>query len=160
MNFRRLTAATLACSAVVFGASVLAGQGRAQAGSQPTYLCSAADKQFIFTVSSNMMQLGYWSDALVQHDAEPGVVVKQAKAEADQVHATRPLDRTLLATRDLLGSMFLEYSKAVAVTARGRDAKVHMDNAWRLADASHDLLAGAKDGLAGQGCDVTPLLGT
>jgi hypothetical protein len=110
-------------------------------------------------VSQNMVQLGYWSDALVHQDASPDVVVRQAKAEADQVHATRPLDRTLHATRDLLGSMFLEYSKAVAVTATGRDAKKHMDNAWRLARASHDLLAGAKDGLGRQGCDVTPLLG-
>jgi hypothetical protein len=110
-------------------------------------------------VSSNMVQLGYWSDALVHHDAEPEVVVKQAKAEAGQVHATRPVDRTLLATRDLLGSMFLEYSKAVAVTASGRDAKAHMEHAWQLAHASHDLLAGAKAGLSRQGCDVSPLLG-
>jgi hypothetical protein len=159
MDFRRLIAATLACSAVVFGVSVLVGQGRAQAGSQPTYVCSPADKQFIATVSTNMMQLGYWSDALVHDDASPGVVVRQAKAEAGQLHATRPVDRTLLATRDLLGSMFLEYSKAVAVTATGRDAKSHMDSAWRLAHASHDLLTGAKAGLYHQGCDVSPLLG-
>ena len=71
MNFRRLTAATLACSAIVFGGSVLAGQGRAQAGSQPSYVCSAADRQFIAMVSQNMVQLGYWSDALVHDDAEP-----------------------------------------------------------------------------------------
>ena len=135
------------------------GQSKAQAGSQPTYSCSAADKQFIDMVSQNLVQLGYWSDALVHNDAEPGVVVKQAKAEAAQVYATRPLDRTLRSTQELLGSMFLEYSKAVAVTAKGRDAKVHMDSAWRLAHASHDLLAGAKVGLSRAGCDVTPLLG-
>jgi hypothetical protein len=160
MNFRRLTTAMLALSALVFGIAVLAGQGKAQAGSQLTYVCSAADRQFIDMVSQNMTQLGYWSDALVHNDAEPDVVAKQAKAEAAQVHATRPIDRTLAATRELLGSMFLEYSKAVAVTATGRDAKSHMDAAWRLAHASHDLLAGAKVGLAGQGCDVTPLLDT
>jgi hypothetical protein len=160
MNFRRLSAATLACSALVFGTSVLVGQGRAQAGSQLSYVCSPADKQFILTVSTNMVQLGYWSDALVHNDAEPEVVIKQAKAEAGQVQGTRPLDRTLLATRDLLASMFVEYSKAVAVTANGKDAKTHMDHAWQLAGASHDLLAGAKDGLGRQGCDVTPLLGT
>ena len=136
------------------------GQSRAQAGSLPTYSCSAADKQFIDMVSQNLVQLGYWSDALVNNDAEPGVVVKQAKAEAAQVDATRPLDPTLRASQDLLSSMFLEYSKAVAVTAKGRDAKVHMDSAWRLAHASHDLLAGAKVGLGRAGCDVTPLLGT
>jgi hypothetical protein len=159
MHVRRLTAAMLASSAVIFGVSILVGQGRAQAGATPTYVCSAPDKQFISTVSSNMLQLSYWSDALVDHDVDPDVVVKQAKAEAGQVHATRPSDRTLLAARDLLGSMFLEYSKAVAVTARGRDAKVHLGNAWRLAHASHDLLAGAQGGLGANGCDVTVLLG-
>jgi hypothetical protein len=33
-----------------------------------------------------------------------------------------------------------------------------MTTAWRLAHAVHDLLAGAKDGLGAQGCDVSPLL--
>lgn len=158
MQLRRLTAATLAASAVIFGSSVLVGQGRAQAGATPSYVCSAADKQFINTVSANMTQLGYWSDALVHHDVAADVVVKQAKAEAGQVHATRPTDRTLRATRDVLGSMFLEYSKAIAVSVRGHDAQHHMESAWRLARASHDLLAGAKSGLGAQGCDVSPLL--
>jgi hypothetical protein len=54
--------------------------------------------------------------------------------------------------------MFLEYSKAVATTVKGRDAAHHMQNAWRLAHASHKLLSGAKNGLAAQGCDVSPLL--
>jgi hypothetical protein len=160
MHLRRLTAATLASSAVIFGGSILVGQSRAQAGATPTYVCSAADKQFVATVSSNMMQLGYWSDALVHHDVAPEVVVKEAKSESTQIRATRPTDRTLRATRDVLSSMFVEYSKAVAVTARGRDAQLHMNNAWRLAHASHDLLAGAKSGLGAQGCDVTPLLGS
>lgn len=158
MELKRLSAATLALSAVVFGASVLAGNSRAEA-SPVTFMCSAADKQFIKIVGTNMMQLGYWSDALVARDASPGVVVQQARSEAAQVHATRPTDRTLEATRGLLASMFLEYSKAVDVTAKGHDAKAHMDNAWRLARASHDLLAGAKDGLRRQGCDIAPLLG-
>jgi hypothetical protein len=160
MHLRRLTAATLASSAVIFGGSILVGQSRAQAGATPTYVCSAADRQFVATVSSNMMQLGYWSDALVHHDVAPEVVVKEAKSESAQIRATRPTDRTLRATRDVLSSMFVEYSKAVAVTARGRDAQLHLNNAWRLAHASHDLLAGAKSGLGAQGCDVTPLLGS
>ncbi|MDX6485844.1 MAG: hypothetical protein QOF43_997 [Gaiellaceae bacterium] len=158
MRVKRLAAATLATSALVFGASVLVANGRAQSGQSISYICSPADKQFISTVSSNLMQLGYWSDALVNHDVEPAVVVKQAKAEADQVGATRPVDRTLHATRDLIGSMFLEYSKAVAITSRGRDPQKHMNNAWRLATSVHELLAGGKAGLATQGCDVSPLL--
>jgi hypothetical protein len=158
VKVKRLTAATLATAALVFGASVLVGNGRAQAAQPVSFVCSAADKQFITTVSSNLMQLGYWSDALVSRDVEPSVVVSQAKAEAQQVGQTRPQDRTLHATRDLLGSMFLEYSKAVAITAHGRSATTHMTTAWRLARSVHDLLAGAKDGLGAQGCDVSPLL--
>ena len=160
MHYRRLSAATLALSALVFGTSVLVGQGRASSGKPMTFVCSPADKQFISTVSQNMTQLNYWSDALQSNDVAAGVVVTQAKAEAGQVAATRPLDRTLHASRDLISSMFLEYSKAVAATVKGHDAKRHMDTAWRLAHASHDLLAGAKPGLARQGCDVSPLLGS
>lgn len=149
----------LATSALVFGASVLVGSSRASSGASVSFLCSAADKQFIDTVSSNMMQLSYWSDALVHQDADPTTVAQQARAEAAQVSATRPEDRTLHATRDLIGSMFVEYSKAVATSAAGRDGSVHMKSAWRLANASHKLLAGARTGLGRQGCDVSPLLG-
>jgi hypothetical protein len=155
---KRLTAATLATSALVFGASVVAGSSRASSGARVQFICTAADKQFIDTVSSNMMQLGYWSDALVSHDVDPSVVVKQTRSEADQIGATRPMDRTLGATRSLLGSMFVEYSKAVAASAAGKDGSAHMRSAWRLATASHKLLAGAQEGLATQGCDVSPLL--
>src|SRR2546430_5579807 len=40
-------------------------RGRAQSAQSAQFICSAADKQFISTVSSNLTQLGYWSDALV-----------------------------------------------------------------------------------------------
>jgi hypothetical protein len=155
---KRLSAATLACAALVFGGSVLAGNSRASSGAQVSYICSAVDKQFIATASTNMTQLGYWSDALVHNDAEPAVVIQQARSESGQIAATDPEDRTLHATRDLMASMFLEYSKAVATTVKGRDSVHHMQNAWRLANASHKLLAGAKTGLAAQGCDISPLL--
>jgi hypothetical protein len=155
---RRLFATSLACSAAVFGVAILAGNSRAQAGAAVTYRCSAPDKQFIATVSSNLTQLNYWSDALVSHDVEPDVVVKQARDEAAQIRATQPQDRTLNAARDLLSSMFLEYSKAVAGTSSGHDGHAHMLSAWRLAHSVHDLLAGANAGLGQAGCDVTPLL--
>ena len=158
MRFKRLSAAMLATSALVFGGSVLAGQGRAQSAQPVRFVCSAADKQFLTTVSTNLTQLSYWSDALVSHDVEPTVVVQQAKAEAVQVGQTRPQDRTLIATRGLLGSMFLEYSRAVTATSQGRNAEKHMLTSWRLAHAVHDLLLGAKVGLGAQGCDVSPLL--
>jgi len=155
---KRLTAATLALSALVFGGSVLVGSSRAANASEATFRCSAADRQFISTVSTNLTQLGYWSDSLVAHDVAPAVVVKQARAEAVQVGQTRPQDRTLHATRGLLSSMFLEYSRAVHATASGTSADRHLANAWRLAHSVHDLLAGAREGLAAQGCDVSPLL--
>jgi|SRR5581483_4292090 len=155
---KRLTAATLATSALVFGASVLVGSSRASSGAQVSYICSAADKQFIETVSSQMVQLSYWSDALVSHDVDPATVIRQARSEAGQIGATRPQDRTLHATRDLLSSMFVEYSKAVAASAAGRSGDGHMKSAWRLAGSSHQLLTGARAGLAQQGCDVSPLL--
>jgi hypothetical protein len=154
---KRLSAATLALSAIVFGASVLVGNSQASSASV-SFMCSAADKQFIGTVSSQLTQLSYWSDSLVSNDVPAAVVVKQARAEADQVGATRPTDRTLHATRDLISSMFVEYSKAVAASADHKSTDVHMQNAWRLATASHKLLAGAQSGLAAQGCDVGPLL--
>ena len=155
---RRLFAATLACSLAVFGVAILFGNGRAQAGGPISFTCSAADKQFIATVSSNLTQLSYWSDALVGDDVQPEVVVKQARDEAAQVRATAPQDRTLHATRDLLASMFIEYSKAVLVSSNGRDPQHHLQSAWRFAHSVHDLLAGSQSGLAAQGCDVSPLL--
>ena len=158
MFYKRLSAVTLACSALVFGGSVLAGNSRASSGARVSYICSAVDKQFIQTVSTNMIQLGYWSDSLRDQSADPWTVVKQARSEAGQVSATDPEDRTLHATRDLLSSMFLEYSRAVALTAKGGNATQHMANAWRLATSSHKLLLGAQTGLAAQGCDVSPIL--
>ncbi len=137
---------------------MLAGNSRASSGARVSYICSAVDKQFIQTVSTNMVQLGYWSDELVSKGADAATVAGQARSESEQVSATDPEDRTLHATRDLLSSMFLEYSKAVSLSAKGRDASKHMANSWRLATSSHKLLIGAQAGLAAQGCDVSPLL--
>jgi hypothetical protein len=144
--------------AIAFGASVLAGNSRASAGARVTYSCLPTDKQFVNAVSTQLTQLSYWSNALQSHDVGPATVIQQARNEATQVDATRPADRTLHATRGLLSSMFLEYAKAVEATAHHKDATVHMSTAWRLATASHKLLAGAQAGLAAQGCDVAPLL--
>jgi len=122
MKIRRLMAATFVCAAVVFGATFLVSSSRAQAGErQVTHTCSALDRQFLNTVSSNMTQLAYWSDALVQNDVAPGVVVKQARAEAAQVDATGPTDPTLEQTRGLLHAMFSAYARAIAAAWRPGD---------------------------------------
>jgi len=160
MRLKRLSVVMLVLSGLIFGVSYWVGSSRAGTSAITSYRCSAADKQFLDTVSSNLMQLGYWSDSLVHRDATPDVVESQARDEARQVSETQPQDRTLHATRDLLKSMFDEYGKAVSAGSRGKDPLHHMQNAWRLAGSVHNLLLGAKDGLAAQGCDVSPLLVT
>ncbi len=156
---RRLIVVTAVSGVVVFGATFLVGSGRAQAGQrQVTHTCSATDKQFIQTVRSNMTQLAYWSDALLHDDVAPGVVVKQAKAEAEQIGATRPSDPTLEQTRGLLQSMFNAYGHAVHAKTHGGNAGVPMHTAYTLANNVHDLLAGAQPQLAARGCDPAILL--
>jgi hypothetical protein len=159
MHPRRLIFATAISGVFVFGATFLVSSGRAQAGQrQVTHTCSLTDKQFIQTVRSNMTQLAYWSDSLLQDNVAPGVVVKQAKTEAAQVDATAPTDPTLDRTRGLLRSMFTAYSRAIAAKTRGGNAGIHMHTAYTLANDVHDLLAGAQPELAARGCDPAILL--
>ncbi len=159
VQIRRLMVATLACAAVVFGGTFLVGSGRAQAGERHVvHTCSAPDRQFLGTVSVNMTQLAYWSDSLVHDDVAPGVVVKQARAEAAQVDATRPTDPTFEQTRGLLRSMFTAYAHAIAAKMHGGNAGVPMRSAYTLANGVHDLLAAAQPELAARGCDPALLL--
>jgi hypothetical protein len=156
---RRLIFATATCAVLVFGATFLVGSGRAQAGQrQVTHTCSVTDKQFLQTVRSNMTQLAYWSDSLMHEDVAPWTVVKQAKAEAAQVDATRPSDPTLEQTRGLLRSMFTAYAHAVFAKTHHGNAGASMYTAYTLANNVHDLLAGAQPQLAARGCDPAILL--
>jgi hypothetical protein len=154
---RRLTIATFVCSAAVLGVSYFLSNGHAQAA-RITHTCSAADKQFIDTVSSNMTQLTYWSDSLVSDDVDPPTVVHQARAEADQIDATRPTDPTFGQARPLLKGMFVQYAKAVDAKYSGGDAGVYMGLSYTLANEVHDLLVKAQPALAAKGCDPTRLL--
>jgi hypothetical protein len=135
---------------------MLLGSGRAQGSAQHT--CSAPDKQFLQTVRSNLTQLEYWSGELNAQDVSPGVVVEQARSEADQVNATGPTDPTLAMTRKLLRTMFQEYARAVYAKFHHGDAGVHMQLAYTLANSVHDQLVGAEGALAAKGCDVSLLL--
>lgn len=162
VRIRRLTAATLVCAALVLGVSVLLGTGRAQTSSAATvkHTCSAADRQFLQTARDNMTQLGYWGDELVSGNATPALVIKQSRSESDQIAATRPLDPSLSTARSLLRKMFLEYGAAVHAKALGTSPGLHVQTAYTLANAVHDLLVSAQPALAPQGCDVAPLLQT
>lgn len=140
----------------MLGISFFLSNGHAQG--KVTHTCSAADKQFIDTVSSNMTQLSYWSDSLVSGDVDPPTVIHQARAEADQVDATRPTDPTLDESRALLKGMFVQYAKGVEAKFDGGDAGVYMGLSYTLANEVHDLLVGAQPALAAKGCDPTRLL--
>jgi hypothetical protein len=159
VQLRRLIAATLVCAAAVLGVSFLLGSGQAApAGGRTEHTCSAADKQFLTTVSSNMTQLQYWSESLQSNDASPSVVIKQAKAESVQIGITRPTDPSLLTARSLLRQMFLEYAGAVKARALGNPPGEHVRRAYTLANGVHELLVQAQPGMTAQGCDLTPLL--
>jgi hypothetical protein len=158
VRFRRLIAATLVCASVVLGLSFLIGSGRASTRATAADTCSAADKQFLATVSSNMTQLGYWSDSLTSGDATPALVIKQAKAESSQVFASTPTDPSLLTSRSLLRKMFLEYAAAVKAKALGNSPGNHVRNAYTLANGVHELLVQAQPGMTAQGCNLAPLL--
>ena len=140
----------------MLGVSFFLSSGHAQA--RVTHTCSAADKQFIDTVSSNMTQLAYWSDSLVNGDVDSSVVVHQARAEADQVDATRPTDPSLDKTRFLLKGMLTQYAKAIDAKYNGGDAGVYMGLSYTLANEAHDLLASSQPALAAKGCDPERLL--
>jgi hypothetical protein len=159
VQIRRLIAATLASAAVVFVASVAVASARAQAGQrQLAHTCSALDKQYLQVVSSNMEQLGYWSDSLVHNDVKPGVVVKQARSEAAVIDSMDPTDPSLAQSRSLLHGMFMQYAFAIVARIHGGNAGLPMGTAYRLANSVHDLLAAAQPALAARGCDPSPLL--
>jgi hypothetical protein len=140
---------------------MLIGAGHAAAGANPPreHTCSAADKQFLQTVQSNMTQLGYWSDSLLSGDATPAEVIKQTVSESRQIGATSPTDQSLMTARSLLRKMFLEYGAAVHAKALGNRPGKHVQLAYTLANGVHDLLVDAQPQMASMGCDVTPLLG-
>jgi hypothetical protein len=158
MQLRRLIAATLVCASVVLGLSFLMGSGKASTRAAAKDTCSLADKQYLITVASNMTQLGYWSDSLSSGDATPALVIKQARAESNQVYATRPTDPSLLTSRSLLRKMFLEYAAAVKTKALGGSPGDHVRNAYTLANGVHELLLQAEPGMTAAGCNLAPLL--
>jgi hypothetical protein len=158
VQLRRLIAATLVCASVVLGISFLMGSGRAASKPTAADTCSAADKQFLSTVSSNMTQLQYWSDSLQSGDATASVVVKQAHSEALQIWAAQPTDPYLVTSRSLLRKMFDEYGLAVKAKALGTSPGVHVRTVYSLANDVHELLVQAQPGMTAKGCNLTPLL--
>ena len=156
---RRLIAALLSLVALaLLGLIFLAPRGQASAQIRHKHTCSAVDKQFIETTKLNMTILGYWSQSLVGGDADPALVVSQARSVTKQIHVTTPTDPSLRQTKTVLEAMLVEYTAAVQAEMHGRSGGKHMLNAYGLANSAHDVLTDAQPSLTALGCEVAPLL--
>ena len=155
---RRLIAAMVVCIAAVLGFTLLASSSHAAANRKVDHTCSATDKQFVWTVASNMQQLEYWSRQLQSGSASNADVIGQARNESQQIESTSPTDPSLHAVRSLLTKMFSEYALAIRAKAHGGDAGKHMGAAYEDANYVHDVLVDAQPTLMAKGCDLTSLL--
>ena len=123
------------------------------------HTCSATDKRFIQTASTNMTALGIWAEEYKTGDLRAAEVVKQAQDAAQRVGYVKPHDPSLKLSQRLIGSMFREYGQAVALAAKARtSAGEHMNRAYGLAGFARQVLTEAKPALAKRGCSVDPLL--
>jgi hypothetical protein len=150
----------LVCALVVLAGAVALTNATEPSRRSVRHVCSAADRQFVQTVGSNMTQLSFWSGQLASGETPPGVVVRQAFAEAAQVAATRPEDPTFVRAQGMLRVMFQEYGRAIRARMHGRPGGTHMGISLRLAYDVHDVLAEAQSELAPLGCDPEPLFHT
>jgi hypothetical protein len=149
-----LTAAGL----LLASAALLVASAGGHADVQLSHTCSATDKAFITTASTNVSTVNLWAQEYLGGDARPADVIEQANRAATIVRKTEPRDPSLSQTRTLLNAMFTEYARAVQAKARKRDAGPHIYRAYGLANFAHDVLVSAGPGLKAHGCDVAPLL--
>ena len=123
------------------------------------HTCSATDKRFIETASTNMTALGVWADGYKTGEIGAAEVVKEARDAAKRVDYVKPHDPSLKLSQRLIGSMFREYGQAVALGAKAKtSAGEHMNRAYGLAGFARQVLTQAKPALAKRGCSVDPLL--
>jgi hypothetical protein len=123
------------------------------------HTCSAVDKRFIQTASTNMTAFTLWSDGFRSGDLGADEVAKEADDAAKRVGYVKPHDPSLKLSQRLIDGMFHEYGLAVSLAAKERDrAGIHMHRAYGLADFARNVLLEAQPELSKRGCDVAPLL--
>ena len=133
--------------------------GGGTAHAQQGHSCSATDKRFIETASTNMTALGIWAEGFKTGDLGAAEVIEEARDAAKRVEYAKPHDPSLKLSQRLIGSMFREYGQAVALGAKERTrAGQHMNRAYGLAGFARQVLVQAKPALAKRGCSVDPLL--
>jgi hypothetical protein len=121
--------------------------------------CSATDRRFIKTATTNMTALGMWAEGYRSGDIEADEVAAQASAAARRIVYAKPRDPALRQAQRLMDAMFTEYGAAVVLAEKEqRRAGEHMHRAYGLANFAREVLVAARPGLAEQGCDVAPLL--
>ncbi len=125
------------------GFAVLGGGAeRAEAHS-----CSAVDKRFIQTASTNMDALSVWSEGYRKGEIGAEEVAMEAEDAAKRVGYVKPLDPALKQSQELIDGMFREYSRAVTLAAKERDrAGLHMQRSYGLANFARDVLLQAPAG--------------
>ncbi len=150
-----ITAAVLLVTlGIGFGVRANSGVEEAEAHS-----CSATDKRFIQTASTNMTAFALWSDGYRTGELAAEEVAREADDAARRVAFVKPQDPSLKQSQTLIDGMFREYGQAVSLAAKERArAGVHMHRAYGLADFARSVLLEAQPELFKRGCDVAPLL--
>ncbi len=129
------------------------------AESAEAHTCSAVDKRFIQTASTNMAALSVWSESFRKGEIDADEVASEADDAAKRITFVKPLDPSLKQSQKLIDGMFREYSRALTLAAKERSrAGIHMQRSYGLANFARDVLLQAQPELAKRGCDVAPLL--
>jgi hypothetical protein len=97
--------------------------------------CSATDKRFIKTATTNMTALGIWAEGYRNGEIAAEEVATQARAAAKRIVYVRPRDPSLRRAQRLMDAMFTEYGAAVVLAEKERTrAGEHMHRAYGLAN--------------------------
>jgi hypothetical protein len=153
---RGLAAAAAIVVSFAFG-TVIASREAAAADRQPTYSCSAVDRDFLETAVAQMTAFRAWGADYVTGQGE-GTEQAALAAEAQQmILGKHPTDRALEQSRLLMGAMLIEYQRAVTAPS-ALDAGTSFRRVHDLGVSLRSLLAESGPSLAHEGCDVAPLL--
>jgi hypothetical protein len=127
-------------------------------GETLAHSCAAADQRFLERATLDVTALGVWAQDYRAGDLGAEEVAQEAFDAAKRVTHVKPNDPSLRQAQVYLDGMFMEYGKAVVLSAKGRNAGDRMFRAYSLANYAHDVLAQAQPALQRAGCDVAALL--
>jgi NAD(P)H-dependent flavin oxidoreductase YrpB (nitropropane dioxygenase family) len=153
---RGLAAAAAIVISFTLGTAI-ASHEAAAADRQAAHTCAAVDRDFLRVASAQMLSFRMWSADYVTGAEEPTRQAAMADEAAQLVMRKHALDPSLERARLLMGSMLIEYERAVLATS-AVDAGASLHRVRDLGIALRSLLSDVGPGLAAVGCDVAPLL--